>query len=317
MDELQIEASHGTCRRRGLFRPGACSCAPSSTCSARHLLHSHPDRARRLTLPYRRVRRVWCVIIEQPGCGSMRRRVLAWIGSVCRFRNDFYSYDERPAGPVGANRFCFVSFYVYVTRSAYTVRSAPAPVRSPEERGFTIDIFRFIPPAQRRLASYARCAHVSDVVRVLTLWLRSRSRVHRPGIRSRDTPRCRVRVRGRGGGACRVLLFDPTASTSGAAPLPRAYDEHYVPARGQLLTSPSAARERDMQAHFSLETKSVTNALRRNDGAYAPRTAAFDLFPKNSSFFSRRVKIRACGAGRPTRCPIQARSNVGSVGCLL
>lgn len=309
---------------RHLQTPRALQAGCLQLCTILHLqrtpplaLASGPRTA--LDSPYRRVRRVWCVIIEQPGCGSMR--VVAYLRGSDPFAGFGMIFirttNDRPVRSV---RTVFVSFRFTFTlhASAYTVRSAPVP--SGHRRGARLYILQsiyFIPPAQRRLASYARCAHVSDVVRVLTLWLRSRSRVHRPGIRSRDTPRCRVRVRGRGGGACRVPLFDPTASTSGAAPLPRAYDEHYVPARGQLLTSPSAARERDMQAHSSLETKSVTNALRRNDGAYAPRTAAFDLFPKNSSFFSRRVKIRACGAGRPTRCPIQARSNVGSVGCLL
>lgn len=253
-----IEASHGTCRRRGLFRPGACSCAPSSTCSARHLLHSRPDRARHLT--HRTVPCGACGVSSSSNlgvgqCASSRTCVdrIAFAGFGMIF---IRTTNDRPVRSV---RTVFVSFrFTFTLQLGLPYLHGALPSGHPTGRGAALKSRYFSPQRSGPglvLESYARCAHVSDVVRVLTLWLRSRSRVHRPGIRSRDTPRCRVRVRGRGGGACRVPLFDPTTSTSGAAPLPRAYDEHYVPARGQLLTSPSAARERDMQAHSSLETK--------------------------------------------------------------
>lgn len=128
---------------RHLQTPRALQAGCLQLCTILHLqrtpplaLASGPRTA--LDSPYRPVRRVWCVIIEQPGCGSMR--VVAYLrGSdrVCRFWNDFYSYDERPAGPVGANRFRFVSFYVYVT--ARLTRCAP--VRSPEGRAALKSIF--------------------------------------------------------------------------------------------------------------------------------------------------------------------------------
>ena len=124
---------------RHLQTPRALQAGCLQLCTILHLqrtpplaLASGPRTA--LDSPYRRVRRVWCVIIEQPGCGSMR--VVAYLRGSDPFAGFGMIFirttNDRPVRSV---RTVFVSFRFTFTLHARLTRCAPLPRPSGHRRG--------------------------------------------------------------------------------------------------------------------------------------------------------------------------------------